>query len=524
MQFKNISNIQNSLTKVSRQFLLYFSVIIIISSCAFKASEKSLSQKLILYPPVENLDKVQGLSESIYYDVNVNGQNAFIYHTKEIKDEFEHVKQLESVSYKGVSYLNFSFQGIINIDVNALGKNVSNWRILPNQDNIKIDEVNNILKITINKPKKFVVSSIIDGVEHSIIISAEEPEKFIPSKNDPGVLFLEPGIHKYGQAWDPFVNGIHTLYVSGGAVLEATIKSKNKTNVKLIGRGILSQSFVTHAEESSNDKNFREEEWDSDWLGVVFIDSKNIEIEGIAITSSPSYQLEVSNCLDVKIKNVKLCGFGEHNNDGIHTYSTNVVLEDSFIASNDDRICITGLYDGEKGNNNLQWDGSNELKGVSVSNIHIKNIVFWGLDNNGADIMLTWNGAGYAKDIIIENVISITPTNKAFIAARHGGSADIYNISIKNASLYHGNLFDIVIADSNYQGAGGGKLRNMTLENITIRANKTEIGKQLLGQTYKSNIKDIMLKNIITNDGIIEDISQLKIISNEFVADIEFTK
>ena len=314
---------------------------------------------------------------------------------------------------------------------------------------------------------------------------------------------------------------MHTLYISGGAVLEATIKSNNKRNVKILGRGLISQSFVCHSEESSNDVNAREQEWDADWLGVVFVDSRDIEIDGIAIASSPSYQLEVANCENVKVNNVKLCGFGEHNNDGIHTYSTNVLVENSFIASNDDRICITGLYDKENGTDNIQWDGSNELTGVSVSNIVIKNMVFWGLDNNGADIMLTWNGSGYAKNILVEDVVSLTGTNKAFIAARHGGSADIHNVTFKNITIYHGNLFDVEIGESNYQGAGGGKFRDVNLENIYLDVYASEVGKQLIGENEKSNIKGIYFKNISTKEGPVKDLGKFQINKNVYVSQLE---
>ena len=156
----------------------------------------------------------------------------------------------------------------------------------------------------------------------------------------------------------------------------------------------------------------REEEWDADWLGIVFVDSKDIEIDGVAVMSSPSYQLEFANCDDALVNNVKLCGFGEHNNDGLHTYGRNILVQNSFIASNDDRVCVTGLFDKESGTEDgINWDGSNELTGTPVSNITIKNMVFWGLDNNGGDIMLTWNGSDYAKDVTIENVISLSSTN-----------------------------------------------------------------------------------------------------------------
>ncbi len=492
-------------------------------ACGVKSSknDKETVGSATLYPAVEGLEKIHGLSESITFDLSVNGDDTFVYHTKEIKDQYEHVKQLKSISYTGVSYVNFSFEGKAQLELSGLSEDTADWQIMPKDINYKVNQEKGSLSISIEKPEKFVVSATINGVVHSIIISAEAPEINVPSKDDKGVLFLEPGIHQYGQAWDPFVDGIHTVYLSGGAVLEATIKSKNKKNINLLGRGLISQSFVTHAEESSSDENAREEEWDADWLGVVFIDSENVTVEGVAIASSPSYQLEVANCKGVVIKNVKLCGFGEHNNDGVHTYSSNVVLEDSFIASNDDRICITGLFDSENGTNDIQWDGTNELKGVGVENIVIKNMVFWGLDNNGGDIMLTWNGADYAKNILIENVKSLTPTNKAFLAARHGGSADINNLIIRNATLYHGNLFDLEIADSNYQGEGGGRLRNVSIEDVTIQADLKDIGKQLLGESLTSNIEGITLKNITTNNGVLANISDLNIVSNEFVSEIK---
>jgi hypothetical protein len=488
------------------------------------ANATNSDDTVVLHPAVKNLEKIKGLTESTIFDLTVNGQNAFVYHSREIMDQYEHIKQLKSISYQGVSYVNFSMLKKVTLQINSLNGKASDWKILPKRADFKVDIATNTISLSLSKPEKFVISATINGVEQSIIVSAEKPETNIPSKTDKGVLYLGPGVHQYGQAWDPFVKGIHTVYVAGGAVLEATIKSNDKKNVKILGRGIISQSFVTHAEESSPNEKEREQEWDADWLGIVFTDSQNIVIDGVAIASSPSYQLEVANCKNVKITNVKLCGFGEHNNDGIHTYSTNVLLEDSFIASNDDRICITGLYDKESGNDNMQWDGSNELTGVSLSNIKIKDVVFWGLDNNGADIMLTWNGSGYTKNILVENVISLTATNKAFIAARHGGSADINNLVFKNVKLCHGNLFDIEIGESNYQGAGGGKLRNMLLENITIDAKISDIGKQLMGENKNSNIDGITFKNIVATDGVLTDVKQLKLRTNEFVTNLSIIK
>lgn len=471
---------------------------------------------ITLYPPITDLTTVHGLEESPYFALKVNGEDAFVYHSKEIRDEHEHRKQGNSISYQGVSYVNFSTNKEVDLEISSF-KNAKNWSVMP-ETGIEIYTIGNSLRLSLDGPRKFVVTATIDDKEEYFIISAEQPETNIPSKDDDGVLYLEAGVHKYGQAWDPYVNGIHTVYISGGAVVEATINSKNKNNIKLLGRGLLSQSFVTHAEESV--KHAEEQEWDADWLGVVFTDSENIEIDGIAILSSPSYQLEIANSNNVSIRNIKLCGFGEHNNDGLHTYGKNIDISDSFIASNDDRICITGLYDKGDGKDGIEWDGSNALTGVPAENITIRDMVFLGLDNNGGDIMLTWNGAGYAKNIRIENVVSLTPTNKAFIAARHGGSADINDLIIKNVTLHHGNLFDVMVGGKNYQGAGGGKLRKILLENIIIEANVADIGKQLMGESSISTIENITLKNIMTKDGKLNSIDQLNIDTNEFVKNI----
>lgn len=486
-----------------------------ISASNKNTNDSKNDSSLMIYPGVDGLEKVKGFEESKIFDLKINDKDAFVYRSFEILDEHEHVKQLRSISYQGVSYVNFSMEKEVNLEVTTNDK-VDKWTILPN-NNIKTETTENSLKFSLSEPQKFVISAVIEDKEQFFIISAEVPETKIPSKDDKSVLFLEPGVHQYGQAWDPFVDGVKTLYVSGGAVLEATIKSKNKDGVKILGRGVLSQSFTTHAEESS-----KEQEWDSDWLGIVFIDSKDIEIDGIAVMSSPSYQLEFANSEDAIVNNVKLCGFGEHNNDGIHTYGRNILVQNSFVASNDDRICVTGLFDKENGtSDDINWDGSNELTGTPVSNIIIKDMVFWGLDNNGGDIMLTWNGSDYAKDVTIENVISLTSTNKAFIAARHGGSADIHDLKIKNIKLYHGNLFDVEIGGKMYQGAGGGKLRNISLENVYLDSDFAHLGKQLMGQNKESNIDNITFKNISTNEGVITSIDQLNIKANEFVTGLE---
>lgn len=500
-------------------FIALLSGLIIIAQSTSSCTAKDNGSSTTVYQPVKDLHLVEGLEESPLFKLNVNGLKAFVYRGIETVGEFEWYGDAgvmtDSPSYDGVSYCNFSIAKGADLIITATSE-IEEFLVLPTNESAQLVNKNE-LSLSIDKAQKFVVQAKLNDKWEYFVISAEEPETNIPDKNAPNVLYLEPGVHQFGQAWDPFVDGINTLYVAGGAVVEATLKVKDKENIKILGRGLFAQAFVPHAEEF---EVRREQEWDADWMGIHIGRSKNIEIDGIALINSPGYQLEFAICENVTVKNVKLLGFGEHNNDGLHTYGKNITVDDCFIACNDDRVCITGLFDNDYGTGDIMWDGTNELSGTPVSDITIRNMVFLGLHNNGGDIMLTWNGETYAKNILIENCISLTPTNKAFIASMHGGSAIFENIVVRNCHLYHGNLLSLLVRDQGYQGKGGGAIKDLLLENITLEANKSEIGKQLTGFSETSNIEGIVLKNIRAKDGILNSIEETNIVVNGFVAPV----
>ncbi|MCG8701070.1 MAG: glycosyl hydrolase family 28 protein, partial [Bacteroidales bacterium] len=481
--------------------------------------------KVSLYTAPDGLEGVQGLEESKLFDLSVNGQDAFVYRGFEIKDKYEWYgdagEMVDSPSYHGLSYCNFSMTKPVDLVI-QLPKETESWKLRPEIEAVT-EGSNHTLSLTLEKPRKFVVSVTVpdDEEERFFLVSAEKPETNIPNPDAKNVLYLGPGIHRFGQAWDPYVDGVDTVYLAPGAIVEASIKCRNKEGIKLLGRGIFAQSFITHAEEVEKRE---EQEWDSDWMGACFINCKDVEAEGVTFLNSPGYQFELADCDNATVKNVKLCGFGEHNNDGFHTYGRNIHLEDCFVAGNDDRICITGLYDKSDGDGNIAYDGTLELTDTVVENITIRNMVFLGLHNNGGDIMLTWNGSDYARDITIEDCYSLAPTNLAFMSARHGGSAIIHDVKIKNIHLDHPRLFWIFVEDSGYFGKGGGACRDFTFEDITINAEPSEVGVNLVGESDTSDISDFTLKNVKANGQVITDIKETAIQTNEFVKDIKFEK
>ena len=97
----------------------------------------------------------------------------------------------------------------------------------------------NTLTFELSKPRD--VSVEINGdIFHNLQIFTNPPETDRPDANDPAVIYIKPGFHTFpGGMLD--VPGGKTLYVAGGAVVNAGIRCRNAENVRIIGRGILYQ-------------------------------------------------------------------------------------------------------------------------------------------------------------------------------------------------------------------------------------------------------------------------------------------
>lgn len=73
---------------------------------------------------------------------------------------------------------------------------------------------------------------------------------------------------------------------------------------------------------------------------IEFVNCENLLFEGFSMRESPAYFLHPVGCTNVTVRNVSLLGNGP-NNDGIDPeYCRNVLIEDCFIDTGDDCVCI----------------------------------------------------------------------------------------------------------------------------------------------------------------------------------------
>ena len=179
----------------------------------------------------------------------------------------------------------------------------------------------------------------IDPVsQYTIDKKGEKVLYFGKGENDVGVIHLESN---------------QTLFLDEGAVVYACVRAKDAKNIKIIGRGILDNSrnkekILFESNEENNavaiSNAVREHTVQLEYC-------TDIEIEGITIRDSLVYNVRPIGCENLNISNIKIIGNWRYNSDGIDMHNcVNVCIENCFIRTFDDCICVKGLdcfYDGD---------------------------------------------------------------------------------------------------------------------------------------------------------------------------------
>lgn len=480
---------------------LTFPLFLVVAAFVWGNSCNGPMPKTTVYASPGDLTNVEGLQECPFFNAFVDDQKAFVYYSKNALAD-------SAYNGRGVSYLNFEMSyGPVMFDV-VSNEAIDSFSIKPFEGEFeKVDS--HKIHVVIEEPTKFLITLFLaESGMQDFIVSAEMPDWKKPKKDARGVLYLSPGVHKMGANWNPFKEGIHTLYLEGGAVLEATLNTLGTREVTILGRGIVSQAFA---------KNGKKEQpsWSAVNQGISITDCKKVKIDGVAVMGSPGCQLGIYNADEVLLKNIKLCGFGAGTNDGLHLFSRNVIADDLWIVASGDRITLNGKYDAQQ---SLAADEPIETRLTSciAENIQIRNVVSYGV-KSGADLMLSRNADANIRTVLVENIASLTPTDFGFLSALHSGDADIFDVVIIDSKLYHGNLVNVEILP----GEESGKIRSLYLDDISLTGDFKAIGKRIQGYSNQRNIEDVIFTNVSLNGENIPTFHQMNITNNSFVKDIK---
>jgi len=164
-----------------------------------------------------------------------------------------------------------------------------------------------------------------------LLLFANPPEKDQPKPDDINVLYFGPGAHQAGRIE---LKSNQTLCIAGGAVVKGGVDATGE-NIRICGRGILDGGDYARFKGPTK-------------YPVSLVNCTNAIVEGIIIRDSWCWTLVPSGCDGVRISNVKLVASRCENSDGIDIVNcTRVVVEDSFVRTDDDCISPKGMNRGD---------------------------------------------------------------------------------------------------------------------------------------------------------------------------------
>ncbi len=379
----------------------------------------------------------QPVPASVTASMKVDGHELFVYDTA-VNNTHTWVSNY-SPSLSVAPVTSFDFDGgavTMEITVNEqtdLGEVV----VRPLASNITPVVEGNVITFQIAEPNVYTVEWG-GSATNAMHIFANEIDYDAPTESTDTVKYIGPG------AWtiDTLVlKDNMDVYISGGAVIQGIVVANGTSNASLTGRGWI---------DGSNHKSWMLDKRTA-YVPVSLSDCKNVEISGIAMLNPNAWCVNIYDCDNVTVDNVKIMT-ARPNGDGITIQSSrDILVKDSFVRSWDDSLVVKN-YSSEKGSDsaNITFDGCQIWTDLAQS-------MEVGYETNkGGKINPT------IQNITFQNITVLHNFHKPVMSIHNADDAavsDIFfrNIIVEDASMGKGDagenaqLIDITIeASSNW--------------------------------------------------------------------------
>lgn len=402
-------------------FILVF-LCLMFNSCV---SSDTNTVKTVVYPPVP------GLVTSPDFKVKANGQ--VIWTEKVGSGGYENI-ELNFVSdhMEDLNIANFSCSGGQNISITA-SEDIQSYVIHPKSKHIVAEAKGREMTFCIDGPQQLYIE--INALPH-LAIFANPLEENVPSLDDHGVVYYEPGVHDIEEIT---LQSNQTIYIAGGAVVNANVRGANVENVKILGRGCLNGNMRINT-------------------------SKNIEVNGIFIRhGTRGWANTLTDCYKTVYENVKVFSYlGRYSLDGINPVSCkNFIINNCFIRTRDDCIAIKSPSRVE----NIDTDSISVTKCLLVGWMYADGVTL-GFELQGGNVK---NVFVRDCDIVRARSGGRTGGHSAFSIVCDGPSK-VSNICFENirvaADIEYKNL-EIIVTDGTLYGKGGiGNINGVYMKDV----------------------------------------------------------
>jgi hypothetical protein len=340
-------------------------------------------------------------------------------------------EQVGGNDMEGLHVATFSCSGPQRITI-TVPSHISSYVIRPRSRGIIPKVSGRTIIFTIPGPQALYVE--VDSLPH-LALFANPLEVNPPKQNEAGVVYYGPGTYNVG---DINLKNNETIYIAGGAVVNANIRGTNLHNVRIRGRGILNGS-------------------------VRISGTTNLEVEGIFMRhGGGGWVNTLTDCAHSVYRDVKVFSFGTiWGTDGIDPVScTDFTIDNCFLRCRDDCVSIKSLDENH-----------------ITDSITVKNCVMVGWSHSDA-ITLGFNLEGLVQNVLAQNCDILYARGQG-----HTGGHSAFSIVCDS----HGEVRSIRFEDIRVE-------ENIEIKNLELIV--TEAQRYGQGNPKPGHIKGVYLKNI----------------------------
>jgi len=477
---------------------LSIAIILVCFVLSLGYAQSSSSPKLIIYEAPKTMKPAEDVK------VKVGGYDVFVYNIPVNPNRRWMGNEEITLSSTPMCYFDFA-GGKLKIEVTN-SKDINSCKVLPTSYNITPQVSGKKTVFYIEDPGFYTVI-FNDSPDRALHIFANPIEENIPDKSDPNVIYIGPGEWTIDNI---ALQSGQTLYISGGAVVHTNIQGIFLNNITIRGRGIIDGSiwknWLTPGEVARVPINLR--------------NSKGITIEGVIITNPNAWALNLFECENTIVKNVKIIT-ARQNGDGITIQSSkNINVSNSFVRSWDDSLVVKN-YTGDS-------------KFINFNNIQIWTDLAQSMEI-GYETNKGKKENAVISDISFRNITVLYNFHKPVISIHNSDDALVKNISyenivVENALMGQGDagennqLIDFAIIPSQWSSTKErGNIRNIQVENVKVlRGNFPP--SRIVGYDETHTVENVSIKNLEILGKKITTLEEGRFKINLFVKDISITE
>jgi hypothetical protein len=372
---------------------------------------------------------------------------------------------------------------------------VQKAKILPSASGVVPKIMGNQIIFSISKPSQLTLE-INGDWNNSLNLFANNFETHEPNPRDPNVIYFGPGAHTITSMKIPEGKQV---YLAGGAVVygspgpdgkNGTVLDLSGDNIKVRGRGVLDGSLLPKTGHGGS---------------LVGVHGNHVEIEGIILRDSCTWNVPIRHSTDVKVSNIKIFGW-RGNSDGVDIVnSQNVDVRDSFFRTFDDLVVVK----------------TNEKGGPESRDITAERLVLW-------------NELAHALKVgaeLQENVENVTFSDSDIIHDKghdwllrvfNGGSGTVQHVTYDNIRIEEDRRpFSLWIGRTKHnEGEDVGHINGVIFRNIQAIRPELDHPAFLVGFDPDHTVEDVSFENVTLGGRPLKasDIEQ-----DEFVRDVKVT-